>query len=309
MAGRSASPTSSATSISSTGILDFERGREDRLTPYPWLTDTSVGPWFHREAYEYRSLDELIDLFVDIVSKNGCLLLNVGPRSDGTIPEKAPGNAAGHGRMAGNQRRGDLRHAPVAGLRRGANPRCRRRHSASGQEPHYTSADIRFTTKGDALYAFALAWPKDGKLQIRSLAADAGKVTAVSLLGHAGELTWTQTGQALEVALPTEKPWPGAFVLKIQRPATSGLAEPDRTRRPIERRGGVRGQGKGQGVGSLIRLETTKTPAPFTRFGITAMISFVVRFPLGLDSQKAKKAKSWVSVHAGGRGLVQFSAN
>jgi alpha-L-fucosidase len=72
-----------------TGILDFERGREDRLVPYPWLTDTALGPWFNRKADPYRSTENLIHVLVDIVAKNGCLLLNVGPNADGSIPERA----------------------------------------------------------------------------------------------------------------------------------------------------------------------------------------------------------------------------
>jgi alpha-L-fucosidase len=72
-----------------TGILDFERGREDRLVPYPWLTDTALGPWFNRKADPYRSTENLIHVLVDIVAKNGCMLLNVGPNADGSIPERA----------------------------------------------------------------------------------------------------------------------------------------------------------------------------------------------------------------------------
>ena len=57
-----------------TGIIDFERGREDKLTPYPWLTDTSVGPWFHQKSSPFKTVNELVDVLVDIVSKNGCML-------------------------------------------------------------------------------------------------------------------------------------------------------------------------------------------------------------------------------------------
>ena len=153
--------------------------------------------------------------------------MNVGPRSDGTIPEKAQQLLLGMGKWL--ETNGEAIYGTRPWLVYGEGPT-----SAAGgafsesKEPRYTSADIRFTTKGDALYAFALAWPKDGKLRIRSLAAAAGKVTDVSLLGHAGELTWTQTGQALEVTLPAEKPYPHAFALKIHgqqlRPSPSRTA-------------------------------------------------------------------------------------
>ncbi len=81
-----------------TGILDFERGREDRLTPYPWLTDTSIGPWFHQKSTPYKSVNDIIDVLVDIVSKNGCMLLNVGPTANGTIPQDAQKLLRGIGR-------------------------------------------------------------------------------------------------------------------------------------------------------------------------------------------------------------------
>lgn len=69
--------------------FDFERGREDRLTDYPWLTDTAVGPWFHHECLPFKTVDDLVDVLVDIVSKNGCMLLNVGPRPTARSPSRA----------------------------------------------------------------------------------------------------------------------------------------------------------------------------------------------------------------------------
>jgi alpha-L-fucosidase len=80
----------------------------------------------------------------------------------------------------------------------------------------FTPEDIRFTTKGDTLYAIALAWPEDGKLTVRSLARGADlNVGSISLLGHEGPLTWNQSADGLEVTLPPEKPCDYAFSLKI----------------------------------------------------------------------------------------------
>jgi alpha-L-fucosidase len=212
-----------------TGILDFERGREDRLTPYPWLTDTSVGPWFHHEGCGYRSLTNLVQIFVDIVSKNGCMLLNVGPRADGTIPEKAQEMLLGLGQWLNVNGEAIYGTRPWLAYGEGMT------HSRGGMfseqhDPVFTAKDIRFTTKGDTLYAFALAWPADGKLRIRLLANDAGKVTAVSLLGHSGELTWKQTADGLEVALPAKKPCQHAFALRISgdhlKPSPNGPLPP-----------------------------------------------------------------------------------
>ncbi len=197
-----------------TGILDFERGREDKLVPYPWLTDTSLGPWFNHNKKPYRSAENLIHIFVDIVSKNGCLLLNVGPNADGSIPDRAEKLLLELGDWL--QVNGEAIYGTRPWTIYGEGPT----RSAGGgfsenKDPAFTAADIRFTTQGDTLYAIALGWPADGKLVIKSLASSAGKVAGVSLLGSDAVLKWTQTDVGLEVSLPGQKPCDYAVTLKI----------------------------------------------------------------------------------------------
>ena len=79
----------------------------------------------------------------------------------------------------------------------------------------FTGEDIRFTTKGDTLYALALAWPEGGKLVVKSLPESAGRVKRVSLLGHSGKLNWSQTPEGLVVNLPAAKPCDYAITLAI----------------------------------------------------------------------------------------------
>jgi alpha-L-fucosidase len=86
--------------------------------------------------------------------------------------------------------------------------------------PAYTAEDIRFTQKGDALYAFVGAWPESRIAKIKSLAANSpqvadAKVTNISLLGYGGKLTWTQDAQGLSVNLPDTPPNKEAVTLKI----------------------------------------------------------------------------------------------
>ena len=72
-----------------TGILDFERGREDAITPYPWLDDTATGPWFYVAAEKIKTPQYVIGILADIVAKNGCMLLDIGPKVDGTLPDES----------------------------------------------------------------------------------------------------------------------------------------------------------------------------------------------------------------------------
>jgi alpha-L-fucosidase len=197
-----------------TGILDFERGREDRLVPYPWLTDTVLADWFNNKATPYRSLDYMVQVLVDIVSKNGCMLLDVSPAADGTMPDQARKMLLGMGDWLAIS--GEAIYGTRPWLVYGEGPtRGKGGGFSEGADKPFTAQDIRFTTKGTALYAIALGWPEDGKLRIKSLASDAGKVTSVNLLGHTGALVWTQGGQGLEITLPKARPCEHAFALKI----------------------------------------------------------------------------------------------
>ena len=198
-----------------TGVLDIECGREDRLTPYPWLTDTVLADWFNNKATPYRTLDYMVQMLVDIVSKNGCMMLDVSPNADGTIPEQAKKVLLGMGDWLKINGEAIYSTRPWIIYGEGPTPSAK---SGSYNEAHdkpFTPQDLRFTTKGDTLYAIALGWPEDRKLQIRSLAPAAGKIKSVSLLGSSARLEWTQTADGLQVTLPETKPCENAFTLKI----------------------------------------------------------------------------------------------
>lgn len=217
-----------------TGILDFERGREDRLVSYPWLTDTSVGPWFHQKSEKFKTVDQLVDVLVDIVSKNGCMLLNVGPRADGTIPDEGRQLLLGIGEWLLVSGEAIYGTRPWMVYGEGPTRQAKGGGFSERADRDFTSQDIRFTTKGDALYAFALGWPENGEMTVRSLASAAGKVTRVRLVGYPGELEWSQTAEGLVVKLPAQKPCEHAVAFDVRgvdlKPAP--LPKPDTAIRP-----------------------------------------------------------------------------
>ena len=155
-------------------------------------------------------------MLVDIVSKNGNLLINVVQRPDGSLdkePEQILAEMADW--IAIN---GEAVYETRPWLIHGEGP-VRAKGGHFKEDFAYTAKDVRFTSKGEStLYAFAMGWPAEGKLVIRSLGkfpGVTGKITSVELLGHAGRLTWTHEADGLVVNLPAEKPCNYAVALKI----------------------------------------------------------------------------------------------
>ncbi len=101
-------------------VLDIERGQLSGIRPQYWQTDTSISnkSWGYIENDTFKSPEFVVHQLIDIVSKNGNLLLNIGPRSDGTIPDRSATGAARRWRVAQGQWRCDLWHASLEDLRR-----------------------------------------------------------------------------------------------------------------------------------------------------------------------------------------------
>ncbi len=202
-------------------VLDLERGIESGIRELPWQTDTSVSwkSWGYIEDDQYKQPQEIIHEFVDIVSKNGNLLLNVGPKSDGTIPEPAVAIFHNIGRWM------DVNGDAIFGSRPwkvyGEGPATLAAGSFGEKKMKnlkFTPQDIRFTTREGSIYAILLAWAEH-EARIRSLGSHSpnapGRIAHVSLLGHHGKLKWHQEPDALVIHTPPKPPGDYAFVFRI----------------------------------------------------------------------------------------------
>jgi len=200
-------------------VLDLERHRLDHIHKTVWQTDTMVTrrSWGYIGDDDFKSVDQLVDMLVDVVSKNGVLLLNVGPRADGTIPKKARDILIEIGRWLDVNAEAIYHTRPWHTFGEGPNLTSRRERRSRPYVP-FTAEDIRFTTKAGSIYAICLDWPgkelKIHSLSSRTFLCDGG-ISDVQLLGAAQNLKWSQDGSALKIELPPEQPCKYAFVFKI----------------------------------------------------------------------------------------------
>jgi len=205
-----------------TCILDLERGVAAGIPANPWQTDTCVGDWHYNKEARYKTPKRVIDMLVDIVSRNGNLMLNFPLPNSGMLDDQElkildeiarwmvvnsegiyatrPWKIFGDGPVA---------TAPPSG--RGA------RFNEAGRRD-LTAEEVRFTTKDNTLYAFVMGWPQE-QVVIKPLATTSAvaqtRIKNVELLGFKGKVKWTQDEKGLAVELPEQKPCDHAIALKI----------------------------------------------------------------------------------------------
>jgi len=204
-------------------VLDIERGRADRILPSPWQTDTCIGDWHYRrslfEKHGYKTAAGVIRMLADIVSKNGNLLLSVPVRGDGSLDEDEHKFLAELAAWMPDNQEAIFGTRPFTVFGEGAPDVKGSANFNERLSRPYTPEDIRFTTKGDALYAIALAWPENRRLTIKTLAAGSAQypreIGQVELLGAKGPLPFTRDAAGLAVTLPESKPNEAAYALKI----------------------------------------------------------------------------------------------
>lgn len=202
-----------------TAVFDVERGQLAETRADFWQTDTAVArnSWSYTENNEYKEAGDIIGDLVDIVSKNGALLLNIGPRADGTIPDGDRDILLEIGDWL--LVNGDAIYGTRPWVVYGEGPTGIVEGAFSDtKRSAFTSRDIRFTTRGSTIYATVLAMPETRELTITTLRERSAlanpEIAKVELIGG-GELEWTRDDSGMHVVLPDSFPSQHAISLRL----------------------------------------------------------------------------------------------
>lgn len=203
-----------------TVVFDVERGQLKDIRPEFWQSDTAVArnSWGYTTEQDYRTSASIIHDLIDIVSKNGALLLNIGPRADGTIPEGDAQILRDIGRWLAVNGEAIYETRPFSVYGEGPTDVLEGGFT-DAKRADFTARDVRFTTRGDALYALILGVPDAPEVVIESLGSARNllhkPIQQIELIGSGDPVTWTQRDQGLSVTLPTVTDNAPALVLKI----------------------------------------------------------------------------------------------
>jgi len=205
------------------GVQDVERGGLSGIKPAPWQTDTSIGDWFYNKNWKakdtgtmYRSPKWVVHALVDVVSKNGNMLLNVVQRPDGSLDPEVEQLLTQIAAWMKVNSKAIFETRPWLTYGEGAT-------KVDGghfkEDFAFSAQDIRFTQSkdGKTVYAVMLGWPSESTVTLKSLADGKGpaRISSVALLGSAGKLKWVRNADGLTVTLPKQKPCEHAFAFKI----------------------------------------------------------------------------------------------
>ncbi|HVV55475.1 MAG TPA: alpha-L-fucosidase [Mucilaginibacter sp.] len=204
-----------------TCVYDVERGVVDSIWPRPWQTDTCIGDWHYNRNMigHYKTPKTIVDMLVDIVSRNGNLMLNFPLPASGMLDSDELNTLDGITKwMAVNS---EAIYATRPWKIYGESPKTDVPTGTSFNESKrqdLTFNDIRFTAKGKTLYTFFMGWPQNSSILIKPLAENnaqqTGKIENIELLGY-GKVEFTRDNEGLKVNLPSQKPCDHAYALKL----------------------------------------------------------------------------------------------
>ncbi|MCR8667999.1 alpha-L-fucosidase [Aestuariibaculum sp. M13] len=206
----------------SVSLEDFEKGRMNRITEEFWLTDetVSLGSWSYTENLALKTTAEIIHVLVDVVSKNGALMLNVSPKANGIIPENQQNIILEIGEWLNVNGEAIYETRPWQVF--GEGPTKQEKSGMFLDKITYTAQDVRYTKKGNTIYAIVLGWPGEHvPVTLNSFTSDVlGKqvpnVDKLSILGYQQDVVFNQNDTGLHFKTPREIIDNRAFVVKIE---------------------------------------------------------------------------------------------
>ena len=214
------------------GMRDIENGNLNGLQYSPWVSDVNMmhhvksWSWFYDERNPIKDANCLVDMLIDMTSKNGRMLLNVPPLADGSFAPRIVKELLAMGSWL--KTNGEAIYGANPWSIHGEGPTRIKNPGHHGQGKNkgkdvaaFTSKDVRYTTKDEFVYAFVLDKPENGEIKFRALGAHQkfypNEIKNITLLGSSSKVKWEQRDNELMVYMPKDAAEQFAYCFKIER--------------------------------------------------------------------------------------------